>query len=108
MSNYFSTGDTPPILIARRGYGGQVPTGLGGVLDTIGDFAKNAASSVLSIYSSGQQAQGQAQAYAQMAAQQQQSQTPGWVLPVAAVAGVGVLALVLTRKRSNPARRRRR
>jgi len=104
----------PTELIARRGYGGPTPTGLDGVLDKIGDFVKSGVKAAVSVYSSGQQSAGQAQAYQQIAAQQQaalqqRAGMPGWVVPVA-VGGVAVVAgaLLLSRKRKNPSRARRR
>ena len=109
---YFSpTGNTT--LIARRGYG-RTPTGLGGVVDQIGGFVKSGASAALSVYSSGQQAAGQAAAYRDIAQQQAQAAAnaasgglPGWAVPVG-LAAAGLAAVVIfTRKRSNPARRRR-
>lgn len=109
--SYFETTGDDTILIARRGYGGKT-TGLDGVLDSIGSFLKDGVKAAVNVYSSGQQSAGQAQAYRDIAQQQalaQQSRTPGWVMPVAVLGVGGVLAAVLlTRKRKNPARRRRR
>lgn len=108
--SYFATGNTT--LIARRGYG-PTPTGLDGVLDSIGNFVKSGVSSALDFYKSSQQTAGQAQAYQSIAQQQaaaaQGSRTPGWVAPVA-IGGVALVAgaILLTRKRRNPARRPRR
>jgi len=107
MSYFTSTGSTE--LIARRGYGGQTPTGLGGVLDTIGNFVKSGVSGAVEVLKSGQQAQGQAQAYADIARQQAAGRTPAWVAPVA-IGGAALVAgvLLLGRgRRKNPARRRR-
>jgi hypothetical protein len=110
MSYFTATGTT---LVARRGYG-TTPTGLDGVLDTIGNFVKTGVSSAVDIFKSGQQAQGQAQAYANIAAQQaaaQGNRVPGWVIPVVVGGGalaVGALILSSRGRRKNPARRRRR
>ena len=98
MTYFTSTGDTT--LIARRGYGSQPPTGLAGVLDTIGNFVKSGASAALDVFSSGQQAAGQAAAYKDIAAQQaalaaQRSGTPSWIMPVAVVGGLGLVAYMV-------------
>lgn len=123
-------------LIARRGYGAMGATGgtcrldaktvrlsdgslapdnvntwpacppesSGGLVDGL----KSIAGSLFNIWGQSKVAQGQAQAYQTMAQQQQAANaTPSWLLPVAV--GGGVLAVVmLTRKRKNPARGRRR
>jgi LPXTG-motif cell wall-anchored protein len=107
--SYHSTDNTT--LIARRGYGGTTPTGLGGVLDSIGSFIKSGVSSAVDIYKSGQQSAGQAQAYQTIAQQQaaQKAGMPSWVAPVAIGGAALVLGgILLTRKRRNPARRHRR
>ena len=115
--SYFTgfAGDFPPgAIIARRGYG-PTPTGLGGVLDTIGSFVKDGVSAAVDFYKTGQQQAGQAAAYkdiatqqAALAAQRQQAAgMPGWVMPVALLGGAGLIAAVLlSGKRKNPARRR--
>ncbi len=109
---YHPTGTT---LISRRGYGGPTPTGLGGILDTIGSFVKDGVSAAVDVYKSGQQAAGgqaalQTALQQQAAAQARPAGMPTWVLPVALVGGAGVLALVLLKKkpRRNPSRGRRR
>jgi hypothetical protein len=109
MSYFTATGTT---LIARRGYGGSVPTGLGGILDKVGDFLKGGATTAIDVFKSSQQNAGAAAAYQQVAMQQaaQQRGTPGWVMPVAiGGAAVALGAVLLSRgKRKNPARGRRR
>lgn len=118
-------------LIAREGYAGlgALPTTLsmGGALQTaasgagaqptpadpstlskIGGYLKDA----FNIYSGQQQQAGQLQAYQTIAQQQAAARAgaglPAWVLPVAVVGGLGVVALVLLKqKRKNPAKRRR-
>lgn len=91
-------------LIARDGYG---PTS--GVLDKIGDFLKSAGKGALSVYGSAQQSAGQAAAYQQIATQATaRPAMPSWVMPVALVGGVAVIAMLVMKPRKNPARGRRR
>lgn len=108
--NYFS----PPQLVERRGYGPS-PTGLAGVLDTIGSFVKDGFSAAVDVVKSSQQQAGAAAAYKDIASQQaalaaqRQAGMPSWILPVALVGGAGLIALVVLKggKRKNPAKRPR-
>ena len=107
--SYFTAQDGVT-LISRKGYGGGAMSGLSGVLDTIGDFLSGAAKSAVSIYNANQQQQG-ATAALQTALKNQSaaSKVPSWVMPVAVVGGLGlVAAVVLKKRRRNPARRYRR
>ncbi len=124
---------TRTTLIARDGYGGNYtaagaddymlapgarlyvgPHGrpvesLGGVLDKIGSFVKGAGSGALDFYKQSLENKGAANALQAQQAQQGGGGMPSWVLPVALVAGVGVVALVLLKKpRKNPLYRRSR
>lgn len=105
MSYFTSAGDT---LVSRRGYGGPTPTGLSGVLETIGGFVKDGVSAAVDIYNSGQKAAGGQAALQQVVAQQQpapRSGMPTWVMPAAVLGGAGLLAfVVLNKKRKNPSR----
>lgn len=119
----------PPVLIARRGYGGlgaaadrndgvkydksgnlvrtqpAAPAASKSTLDKIGSFLSDAGGAVIKFYNAQQQARGQQQAYAQMA-YPPPSSMPGWVVP-AAVGGIGlVVAVAVLSRRKNPARRR--
>lgn len=89
----------PDLLIARRGYSDQ-----GGIdaLSSIGSAVKSVVTGTLNVFGGKAQSEGEAAAYAelakQQAAQQQQSSVPSWGMPAAAV-GVGVLLLVLLKRR---------
>lgn len=123
-------------LIARRGYGGSMPTGLGTIdsrtpaqiaadtasanagygassggkstLSKIGDFLKDGASAAFDIFKSSQQAAG-GQAALQQAIQQQRpaaSGMPSWLLPVGLIGAAGVVALVVLKKKRRNPARR--
>lgn len=100
--SYFETGSTQ--LIARSSYAGV--DGFTDALKKLGSALKSGASSALNFYGNQQQQAGQIQAYQQQAAARAGGGgMPGWVMPVAIVGGVGLLALVLLkRKKRNPSR----
>jgi len=105
--SYFDLGNNTR-LIARQGYGAT--GGLWDTLKSIGGGAKDLGKGALSLYGEGKTSAGQAQAsqaIATAAMQQPQSSTPAWLLPVAAIGGLALVAmLVLKPKRRNPAPRR--
>lgn len=108
--SYFDLGNTRPTqLVARQGYGA-----VDGILSTIGGAIKDAAKGALSIYGDSKTAAGQAQAATTIATaavqQPQRGGMPAWLLPVAAVGGLGLVALLVLKPkgRRNPARRVRR
>lgn len=106
--SYFDVGAADQ-LIARRGYAGTEPDGLGGLFDTIGSIFKAGGQAALDVYGESQRNKGQAQAAKQIAKAQAAAQVaptessgggmPSWVLPVAGIAAVGVVALVVLKKR---------
>lgn len=101
--SYFETGSTQ--LIARSGYAGV--DGFTDALKKLGSALKSGAGSALNFYGQQQQQAGQIQAYQQQAAARGTGGgLPGWVMPVAVVGGLGLLALVLLKrkKRRNPSR----
>lgn len=73
----------------------------GGVWDTVLDIGKTVGGSVLNVYGQQQRTQGQNELLAAQVAAQQAAgggapgTTPSWVLPVAILGGVGLLAVVL-------------
>lgn len=106
--SYFDLGNPAPTqLVARQGYGA-----VDGILSTIGGALKDAAKGVISIYGDSKTAAGQAQAATTIATaavqQPARSGMPSWVLPVAAVGGLGLVALLVLKPkgRRNPARKR--
>lgn len=107
--SYFDIGCAPEELIARQGYSGV--GGVGDVLSKIGGVIKDGAAGALDFYGKQQQAAGQLSVYQQQAAAQAAAGgggLPSWVLPVAAVGGVGLIAVMMMGRRKNPARRHRR
>lgn len=100
-------------LVARPGYSDVA--GIGDVLSKIGSVVAGGAGAALDFYGKQQQQQGQLTAYQQQQAAAAAAAAgggtvggmPSWVLPAAAIGGVGLLAVLVMGKRKNPARRRR-
>jgi hypothetical protein len=98
--SYFDIGADEQ-LIARSGYAGV--DGLTDYLPTwsqVTGAVKSGAGAVLNAYGQQQQQAGASQAYQQVAMQAAagRSGMPEWILPVAAIGGVGVVAFLLLKK----------